>query len=73
MVVCGHECGRSRIYIPTLLALPSYDSDARIQGGLYPNLAPGAVVYAQFWCRDPLGPAGYGTGLSNNLRLGIAP
>jgi len=31
------------------------------------------LVYAQWWQRDPNDPAGFGNGLSNALRFGIAP
>jgi hypothetical protein len=50
-----------------------YDFNAQVQSGLYANLVPGALVYAQFWHRDPLDPAGFGTGLSNAICFGIAP
>ena len=42
-------------------------------GGVHPGLVPGALVYCQWWSRDPLDPAGFGTGLSDALRFGIAP
>ena len=36
-------------------------------------LLPGALVFAQWWSRDPLDPQGFGTGLSDALYFGIAP
>ena len=51
----------------------SYDFNARIQSGLFANLVPGAVVYAQWWYRDPQDPQGFGTGLSDAIAVGIAP
>jgi hypothetical protein len=51
----------------------SYDFNARIQSGLFPNLIPGAVVHGQFWYRDPPDPAGFGTGLTDAIFFGIAP
>ena len=50
-----------------------FDMNPRIQSGIDPNLAPGRLVYAQWWGRDPLDPAGFGSQLSNALRFGIAP
>jgi len=44
-----------------------------IQSGAHPGLVPGALVYGQWWSRDPLDPSGYGSGLSDALRFGIAP
>jgi len=51
----------------------AFDMRAYIQGGTHPGLAPGALVYCQWWSRDPLDPAGFGTGLSDALSFGIAP
>ena len=51
----------------------SYDFEARIQSGQDPALTAGANVFAQYWFRDPQDPAGFGTGLSNALRLQICP
>jgi len=50
-----------------------YDMNARIQSGIDPNLVPGKFIYAQWWGRDPLDPAGFGSQLSDALRFGIAP
>lgn len=51
----------------------AFDFKARVQSGVYPSLAPGAVVYAQWWHRDPSDPSGFGTGLTNAISFGIAP
>jgi hypothetical protein len=51
----------------------NFDMQAYIQSGVHPGLVAGALVYCQWWSRDPLDPAGFGTGLSNALRFGIAP
>lgn len=49
----------------------SFEFNAQIQGGLDPALVPGALVYAQFWSRDP--SASYTTNRSDALTFGIAP
>ena len=49
----------------------SFEFNAVIQGGLDPALVPGAVVYAQFWSRDP--NASYTTNRSDALTFGVAP
>jgi hypothetical protein len=49
----------------------SYDFNARIQSGVDPALQPGVLVYMQFLYRDPLDA--YRIGLSDALRIGIAP
>jgi hypothetical protein len=51
----------------------SFDMRAYIQSSIHPGLVPGAAVYCQWWSRDPLDPAGFGTGLSDALSFGIAP
>ena len=51
----------------------NFDMRAYIQGGTHPGLIAGALVYCQWWSRDPLDPAGFDTGLSNALSFGIAP
>jgi hypothetical protein len=51
----------------------AYDFNARIQSGADPALVPGAFVFAQWYQRDPLDPAGYHSGLTNALRFGIVP
>jgi hypothetical protein len=50
-----------------------YDMNARIQSGNDPNLVPGSLIYVQWWGRDPLDPAGFGSQLSDALRFGILP
>ena len=49
----------------------AFDFNAQIQSGLDPRLRAGALVFAQFWGRDPA--ASFGTSLSNSLLFGIAP
>jgi hypothetical protein len=49
----------------------TFEFNALIQSGADPALAPGAIVYAQFWSRDP--NASYTTNRSDALRFGIAP
>jgi hypothetical protein len=49
----------------------AYDFNARIQSGIDPNLAAGAVVYAQYWSRDPF--AAYTTGLTDAVCFTIQP
>ena len=51
----------------------TYDFNARIRSGADPALVPGRMVYAQYYYRDPADPTGFGTGLSDGLRFGIAP
>ena len=51
--------------------LYAFDFNARIQSGIDPNLAPGAVVYAQYWSRDPGAP--YTTGLTDAVCFTIQP
>lgn len=51
----------------------AFDMQSHIQSGADPALVPGALVYCQWWNRDPLDPAGFGTGLSDALYFGIAP
>lgn len=51
----------------------SFDMRSRIQSGSHPGLVPGAMVYCQWWSRDPQDPSGFGTGLSNAISFGIAP
>ena len=50
-----------------------YDFNGRIQSGVDPSLVAGAVVFAQYWYRDPLDPAGFGTGLTDALQFTIEP
>jgi hypothetical protein len=58
---------------PPCSGVLSYDFNARIRSGVDPALVPGRMVYAQYYYRDPNDPAGFGTGLSDALRFGIAP
>ena len=51
----------------------SLDFNARIQGGIDPNLIPGALIYCQWWYRDGQSPSGFGSGLTDALCFGIAP
>lgn len=51
----------------------AWDFNQRIQSGVDPTLIPKAVVYAQFFARDPADPTGFGTSLSNALRFDICP
>ena len=50
---------------------PSFDFNARIQGGLDTRLVPGTVVAAQYLYRDPL--ASSGMGLTDALQFVIEP
>lgn len=61
--VAAHDCTGSF----------SFDFNARIRSGVDPDLVPGTVAYAQYFYRDPTGPAGNGTGLSDALRFAIQP
>jgi len=49
----------------------TFDFDARIQSGVDPALAAGAMVYAQYWFRDP--QQAVTTGRSDALSFGIRP
>lgn len=49
----------------------SLDLNPLIQAGLDPALQPGALVYAQFWSRDP--GASFNTNRSDAVRFGVAP
>ncbi|MCE9593805.1 MAG: hypothetical protein K8S98_06400 [Planctomycetes bacterium] len=49
------------------------DFNARIQGGIDPNLVPGRVVCAQWWYRDSGFAAPNNTGLTDALQFTIAP
>jgi choice-of-anchor B domain-containing protein len=51
----------------------SMDFNDWIQTSGDPGLTPGAVVYTQYWSRDPGDPAGFGTSLSDALRFTIQP
>jgi hypothetical protein len=47
------------------------DFDALIQAGTNPNLVQGAMVYAQWWARDPTEFTGFGTSLSDAISFEI--
>lgn len=49
----------------------SFDFNAYVQSGVDPALIPGAIFFAQYWFRDPLDPAGFGSGLTNAVRFGV--
>lgn len=49
----------------------SFEFNTLIQGGVDPELAPGRLVYAQYWSRDP--GASFTTNRSDALRIEIAP
>jgi hypothetical protein len=51
----------------------SFDFHAHVLSGFDAALVPGRLVYAQYWYRDPLDPAGYGLGLSNAIEFAVAP
>ena len=51
----------------------AYDFNLRVLNGSDPNLVPGALVYAQWWHRDPNDPAGFQSGMTDGLCFGIAP
>jgi hypothetical protein len=51
----------------------AYDFNARIQGGVDPELVPGRTITAQYYYRDPMDPAGFSTGLTDALRFTICP
>jgi hypothetical protein len=51
----------------------AYDFNIRIQSGADPSLVPGALVYTQWWHRDPNDPAGFQSGMTDGLRFGVAP
>ena len=49
----------------------SFDMNARIQSGVDPNLTAGALVFCQYWSRDPASAST--TGLTNGLAFSICP
>ncbi len=49
----------------------SFDFNAWIQSGVDPALVTGVLVDTQYWARDPLDPAGFGTSLSDALEFTI--
>ncbi len=49
----------------------AYDMNARIQSGVDPNLVAGAMVFAQYWSRDPADP--FASSLSDAVQFEIAP
>jgi len=50
-----------------------FDFNAHVQSGVDSSLVAGATVRAQYWSRDPLDPAGFGTSLSDALGFTLAP
>ena len=50
-----------------------FDMQAYVQSGVNPALGPGALASVQWWSRDPLDPAGFGSSLSDALFFGVAP
>ena len=53
--------------------LYSYDFDARIQSGIDASLVEGAVVFVQYWYRDPANSSGFTTARSDALAFTILP
>ncbi|HTF87279.1 MAG TPA: hypothetical protein VK843_02640 [Planctomycetota bacterium] len=51
----------------------SFDMAAYIVSGAHPGLVPGVLVDCQWWSRDVLDPAGFGSALSDAVSFGIAP
>lgn len=51
----------------------AFDFNARIQSGFDPQLTAGKTISAQYYYRDALDPAGFGSGLSNAIRFTICP
>jgi choice-of-anchor B domain-containing protein len=51
----------------------SFDFNAYIAAGNDPALVAGAKVYAQYWGRDPLDPAGFGSTLTDALEFTLEP
>lgn len=51
----------------------SYDFESLILGGTDPNLLPGALIYTQYWARDPNDLSGFTTSLSEGLFFEICP
>jgi hypothetical protein len=51
----------------------TFDFNARIQSGIDPGLVAGALVYAQYWFRDPQQAGFFTTGRSDALSFGVAP
>ncbi len=51
----------------------SRNFNARIQGGLDPQLTPGQTVFAQWRGRDPSEPQGFGNMLTDAVKFTIAP
>ena len=50
-----------------------FDMQAYIQSTANPLLFPGALACVQWWGRDQLDPAGFGSSLSDGLFFGVAP
>jgi hypothetical protein len=49
----------------------TFDFNALIQSGVDPTLVQGAIVYAQYWYRDPASIGG--SGLTNAVQFQIGP
>jgi hypothetical protein len=47
----------------------SFDFNALVQAGTYPDLTPGLIVDCQYWSRDPASPST--TGLTDAIEFGI--
>jgi hypothetical protein len=61
--VSGHNCSGSF----------SYDFNARVRSGVDPELVAGQTISAQYYYRDALDPAGFGTGLTDAVRFTLCP
>ena len=53
--------------------LYTFDFAGHLQGGTDPGLVAGALVYSQYWYRDPAEVGPFTTGRSDALSFGIAP
>ncbi len=51
----------------------AFDFNAYVQGGAHSALVPGQRVDCQYWYRDPLDPAGFGSGLSDAIEFILQP
>ncbi|MCY2961168.1 MAG: choice-of-anchor B family protein [Planctomycetota bacterium] len=51
----------------------SFDFNALVRSGSDAGLVPGRRVVAQYWSRDPLDPAGFGSSLSDACEFTIQP
>jgi hypothetical protein len=48
-----------------------FDFNQQVQSGVDVTLMPGTLVFAQYWFRDQLDPAGFGSGLTDAVRFGV--